>query len=180
VAKKQKSKKQNTAPSAAEPLSAANPRSTLMPPTARTDPYGQMNFEVVIDAISPDGKSARGGFSEVLGLGMSIDVIEYRNGGDAGAVRKMPGLTRFSNITLKRGIIGDTALFNWIQSVSRGQPTRSNVSIVLLDETRSPVMRWKILRAWPCKWEGPVLNGKGNEVAIESIELCHEGIEIDD
>lgn len=150
-----------------------------MSPTARTDPYGQMNFEVEIDGISPDGKSVRGGFSEVSGLGISIDVIDYRNGAEPGTVRRVPGLTRFPNLILRRGIVGDLALFRWIESVSHGRLIRADMRVTLLDESRSPAVRWKVRRAWPCKWEGPTLHSGGNEVALESVEVCHEGIEID-
>lgn len=151
-----------------------------MPTTPRTDPFGQMNFQVTIPGISDDGREIRVGFTEVSGLGISIDVIEYRNGAEPNTVRKIPGLAKFSNITLRRGVIGDPSLFRWIEGVVRAQPQRVDVRIDLLDESRTPVIRWIARRAWPCKWDAPALKAEGSDVAIESIELCHEGIELDD
>jgi phage tail-like protein len=80
---------------------------------------------------------------------------------------------------LKRGIIGDLTFWNWLVSAMQGNVQRTTVSIILLDENRSPVMRWNLVRAWPCKWTGPALNAKSNEVAIETLEICHEGISVD-
>jgi phage tail-like protein len=110
---------------------------------------------------------------------VEIEVIEYRNGSEDITVRKLPGLRKFTNITLKRGVIGDLTFWNWLVSAMNGQVQRANGSIILLDENRNEVMRWIFRRGWPCKWTGPVFNAKGNEIAIESIEICHEGLSID-
>ena len=150
-----------------------------MPPVFRNDPYLACNFEVEIVGISDDGKSVKGSFSEVSGLQAEIDVIEYRNGTEANSVRKLTGLHKFTNITLKRGIIGDLSLWNWWLNAARGNVQRAVVVITLLDENRNPVMVWKLTRAWPCKWTGPLLNAKCNEVALETLEICHEGLEIE-
>lgn len=150
-----------------------------MPPIFRDTPYLAQNFHVVITGISDDGASVRGSFSEVSGLGVEIEPIEYRTGAEDITLRKIPGLKKFTNITLKRGIIGDTNLWNWLKAAMQGQVQRTDLSIILLDESRSPVMRWNVRRAWPTKWVGPTLNAKTNEVAIESLEICHEGIELD-
>jgi len=149
-----------------------------MPPVFRTDPYPAYNFEVVVDGISDDGASVKGAFSEVSGLGVEMQPIEYRNGNES-VVRKLIGLRKFTNITLKRGIIGDLTFWNWLVSAMQGQVQRAAMSIILLDENRNPVMRWNFTRAWPCKWTGPGLNAKSNEVAIETMEICHEGMSID-
>jgi phage tail-like protein len=150
-----------------------------VPPVFRNDPYACHNFEVVINGISEDGRSAKGSFSEVSGLEVELDVIEYRNGSEEITVRKLPGLKKFTNITLTRGIIGDLTFWNWILAGMNGSMQRAEMSITLLDEKRNPVMQWNLTRAWPCKWKGPMLNAKGNEVAIETLEICHEGMSID-
>lgn len=144
----------------------------------RDDPYPALHFQVVIAGVFDDGKSVRGSFSEVSGLGVEVAPIEYRNGSEDGTVRKMPGLQKFTNIALKRGVIGDLAFWSWIKSVMDGQVQRANGTITLLDESGQPVMTWKFRRAWPCKWTGPTLNASKNEVAIETLELCHEGLEV--
>ena len=141
--------------------------------TQRDDPYLVQNFLVEIDGI------AVAKFAEVSGLGVTIDVIEYRDGSENITVRKLPGLARYSNITLKRGIIGDLSLWQWLRAVRQGEAQRRDGSIVLLNERREEVLRIQFRRGWPCKWEGPTLNASGNEVAIETLEICHEGLDIE-
>jgi phage tail-like protein len=144
-----------------------------MSPTTRTDPYPSFNFLVDIDGIG------KGLFSEISGVDVTIEVIEYRTGeSKENTVRKLPGLSKYSNITLKRGLTSDLSLWNWILSVMQGNVRRVAVSITLLDESRNPVLIWKLSNAWPCKWEGPVMDGKTSEVAIETLEICHEGLEL--
>lgn len=145
----------------------------------RNDPYPAGNFEVTIMGISDDGKAVKGSFAEVSGLEVEIDVIEYRTGSEDITVRKIPGLKKFTNITLKRGIIGDPTFWNWVKAALNGQVIRADGTITLLDEKRQPVVVWKFRRAWPCKWEGPCLHAKESEVAIETLELCHEGLEME-
>jgi len=140
----------------------------------RDNPYLNFNFTVDI------GVGDELGFSEVEGLAGEIEVIEYREGADrVNTARKLPGLAKYPNVTLKRGITGRTDLFEWWESVRDGQVQRRNVTITLLDEQRQPVLRWLLRNAWPIKLEGPELNATGNEVAIETLELAHEGLEID-
>lgn len=145
----------------------------------RDDPYSALNFQVVVSGVFDDGRAVQGSFAEVSGLDVEITPIEYRNGSEDMTVRKLPGLKKFSNITLKRGVMGDVAFWNWIKSVLDGHVLRADGTITLLDEGRQPVLCWKFRRAWPCKWTGPTLNAKGNEVAIETLEICHEGLEIE-
>ena len=145
----------------------------------RDDPYPAFNFEVTITGVSDDGQAVRGSFSEVSGLEVEITPIEYRNGSEDITVRKIPGLKKFTNITLKRGVVGDLTFWNWIKSALDGQVRRADGTIVLLDENRQEVLRWNFRRAWPCKWTGPTLNAKTNEIAIETLEICHEGLEIE-
>ena len=138
----------------------------------RNDPLGASNFLVEIDGVM------KGGFSEVSGMDAEIEPIEYRTGEEDITVRKIPGLKKFSNITLKRGLTTDHSLWDWMKKGLDGKVMRTAMSITLLDETRQPVLRWNVREAWPCKWEGPELSAKGNEISIETLEICHEGIEL--
>lgn len=119
------------------------------------------------------------GFSEVSGLTQENQAIEYRDGNSPEySTMKMPGLRKFSNLTLKRGIVkADNDFAKWLFTVKMNTVERRDLIINLLDENRNPVVVWKITRAFPVKVEGPALKATGNEVAIESIELAHEGIE---
>ncbi len=148
-------------------------------PVLREDPYAGYNFLVEINDVGEDSSSAHGSFQEVSGLGVEVTPIEYRNGSEDITVRKIPGLKKFTNITLKRGITGDLAFWNWIVSAMNGEVQRASGSIILLDEKREEVMRFNFHRAWPTKWTGPSLKADGNEIAIEMIEICHEGIAIE-
>ena len=145
----------------------------------RDDPYSSLNFLVIIQGVLDDGRSVRGAFAEVSGLDVEVTPIEYRNGSEDITVRKIPGLKKFPNIVLKRGITGDLTLWEWIKTVLNGQMQRANGTIILLDDSRQEVMRWNFRRGWPCKLTGPVLKAKGNEIAIETLEICHEGLEIE-
>jgi phage tail-like protein len=121
------------------------------------------------------------GFSEVSGLTMENQPIEYRDGlmKESSPV-KMPGLQKFSNVTLKRGIVnGDNQFFEWLNSVALNKIERRDVTVSLLNENHEPVVIWKIKKAWPVKLEGPGLKAAGNEVAVESIEIAHEGLTVE-
>jgi phage tail-like protein len=142
-----------------------------MPAPQRNDPYKNFKFRVEIDGI------AQAAFSEVGGLESETTVIEYRLGGDPNTVRKLPGLTKHANLVLKRGITQDMELWNWRKSVVEGTPDRRNGSIVLMDDDGTDVARWNFFNGWICKWDGPSFNAKANEVAIETIEIAHEGLE---
>ena len=140
----------------------------------RDNPYPNFNFVVDIglgDAI---------GFSEVDLPAGEIEVIEYREGNEvAPRARKLPGLTKYSNVTLKRGVTGNLELFEWWQAIVDGQLLRRKVVITLLDEQRQPVQRWVLRDAWPAKLDYSTLNALANEVVIETLELAHEGFEIE-
>jgi phage tail-like protein len=136
----------------------------------RNDPYTAFNFLVEIDGV------ALAAFSEVSGLESETAVIEYRTGVEPGTVRKLPGLTKHSNIVLRRGVTRDAELWNWRRTVVDGKVDRRNGSIVLLDEDRTPVLRWNFRNGWISKWSGPDLNAKADEIAIETIEIAHEGL----
>jgi phage tail-like protein len=118
------------------------------------------------------------GFSEVSGLTQEVQVIEYRDGNSPDySTIKMPGLRKYNNITLKRGISkGDNEFFTWLNTVKLNTIERRDLTISLLNENHEPVMVWKAHNAFPTKVEGPGLKASGNEVAIESIEIAHEGV----
>ena len=145
----------------------------------RDDPYLRSSFRVTINGVFDDGQTVRGSFSEVSGLEVEVTPIEYRNGSEDITVRKLPGLKKFTNIALKRGVIGDLGFWKWIKSGLDGQVQRADGTIVLLDESRQEVMRFNFRRGWPCKWTGPALNAAANEVAIETLEICHEGLDVE-
>ncbi len=139
----------------------------------RNDPYGQFNFLVEIDGI------VVAGFSEVSGLTTDTNIIEYREGSEkVGTVRKLPGLMKYNNIVLKRGWTADAKLWGWRKKVIDGKTQRLTGTITLLDEARHPALRWNFTAGWPSKWEGPALNAKTSEVAIEMLEIAHEGLEL--
>jgi phage tail-like protein len=150
-----------------------------MPPVYRDDPYSVFNFELVVTGISNDGKAVKGSFMEVSGLSVDIAQIDYRNGSENITTRKIPGLKKFTNITLKWGITGDLTFWNWLVEGMNGLVQRASGSVVLLDENRREVMRWNFTRGWPCKFTGPSLNAKNNEIAIETLELAIEDLAVD-
>lgn len=138
----------------------------------RRDPFRSFNFAVEIDGL------ARAGFRECSGLDASQDPIEYREGTEGLTTRKLPGLNKYSNITLKWGMTDDTELWDWRKKAMTGKVERKNGSIVLLDDTGAEKMRWNFREAWPTKWTGPSFNATGNEVAIETLEIAHEGLDL--
>lgn len=123
---------------------------------------------------------AKIGFTEVTGLDVSTEVIEYRDGASLEYHKiKMPGMQKFSNITLKRGTFkGDNDYYNWWNTVALNTIERRDVVISLLNENHEPVVVWKVKNAWPVKVQSTDLKADGNEVAIETIELAHEGLTI--
>jgi phage tail-like protein len=142
-----------------------------MPPLGTpVDPYGNYNFLVEVDGVT------RAAFHEVSGFDSTIDIIEHREGGDNTTPRKLPGMTKHSNIVLKWGVTSDAQLWKWHEDVVNGTISRKNGSIVLLDRAGKEQVRWNFFRAWPSKWTGPSLTAEGNDVAIETLELAHEGL----
>jgi phage tail-like protein len=121
------------------------------------------------------------GFSEVSGLNIETQLIEYRDGASPEySSIKMPGIPKYGNITLKRGIVpDDNEFFDWLNTTSLNKVERRDLTISLLNEAHEPVMSWKAKNAFPVKIEGAGLKATGNEVAIESIEVAHEGLMIE-
>lgn len=139
-------------------------------PRRPTDPFASFNFKLEIEGITVAG------FSEVTGLNSESNVIDYREGDEGITPRKLPGLNKFGNITLKRGISLDKQIYDWRKDVVDGDIKRRNVSIILRNEKRDEVLRWNLVNAWPSKYIAPDMKANANEVAIESIEITHEGL----
>lgn len=139
----------------------------------RNDPYKAFNFLVEVDGIQSAG------FTECTGLSTETDVIEYREGSDRGGIRKIPGLAKFSNIVLKRGLTRNRDLWNWRKVIIDGGIDRRSGAIIVLGDDHAPVARFRFRDGWPSKWEGPKFNAKSSEVAIETLEIAHEGLELD-
>jgi len=140
---------------------------------ARQDPLRNFRFRLEIGGIQTAA------FSEVLIGATTVDVIEYREGTEPNHVRKLPGLHKFANVTLKRGITTSLELYNWHKEILQGQTAqaRRQVAIIIADESGADQVRFVVSEAWPAKYDVSDLNGKGNEVFIELLELANEGIE---
>ncbi len=139
------------------------------------DPYANYNFVVEITGV----QSAA--FQQCSGLDSSIEVIDYREGGDKYFPnRKLPGKATYSNITLKRGFSDNTDLYDWHQKClkAEGDFDRRTVTIRLQDRKGETKKTWVVKRAWPAKWTGPSFNAEAHEVAIETLELAHEGVDL--
>lgn len=135
------------------------------------DPYRGFRFRVQIEGIR------LAGFREVSGLDAATDPIDYREG-DGTTIRKLPGLQKFSNITLKRGITDDQDIWKWRLMVMDGKikDARKDGQIILLDDEGNEAAEWTFTQGWPSKWTGPTFNATANEVAIDTIEIVHEGV----
>lgn len=147
-------------------------------------PIPKFRFLVEFDA---DGQPVKAGFTEVSGLDKETEMIQYREGmDDSKYKRNILGLSKNANVTLKRGIFaGDTKLqfYNWWKKTINKQTTESaqkNVTIKLMDELGEPIMIFKLLKAMPTKMQSTDMKADGNEIAIESLELVHEGLTIQD
>lgn len=135
------------------------------------DPFGSFNFRLEL------GGKVEAGFSECSGLDSETDIITYRNGDDDMTVRKIPGLRKTSNLVLKRGLTASTTLWDWRLDVMTGKLERRDVSVVIYDDSNTKeVARFNLSNAWPVKWVGPTLNAGENHVAVEQLDLAHEGI----
>ena len=137
----------------------------------RTDPYLSFNFLVEIENV------VVAGFSEVTGLQVETEIKEYREGGLNDYMHRFAGPTRYStNLILKRGLTDADTLIAWHRDVTQGTIKRKNGSIVLLDITGEERWRWNFIEAYPVKWIGPNLRATGSEVAVETLELAHNGV----
>ncbi|MEF7616349.1 phage tail protein [Aquincola sp. MAHUQ-54] len=142
--------------------------------TIRIDPLRTFNFEVHFIGLAVVG------FSEVSGIAVDGDVVEYREGNERfNHVRRLAGLRKNGNLTMRRGYTPDDRLWQWYARIANGADERYNGSIVLLNEAREAVMRWNFVNAWINKIDGPMLKAAGNEVAIEAMDVVHEGLTLE-
>jgi phage tail-like protein len=143
----------------------------------RTHPFGAFNF-----LVNVDGGETFGGFSDVSGLSTDITIAEYRNGNEKeNHVRKVPGIHKVGDVTLKRGVIDSQSLWDWIKETrTNGVAAQKNVVITLLDEAQNAVQSWKLRGVVPMKYTGPTLAAKGGgDVAMEELVLSAEALEIE-
>ncbi len=147
----------------------------------RDRPYVQFNFLVDLGNNVTEGADA--GFQEVSGIGMEVTVAEYRNGNDKeNSVRKITGLNKATDVTMKRGVIGSLSLYNWLNQIRNGdQNALRTVVIQLQNEDHTAVVQtWKLLRARIIKHTSGPLNAKGTDVAMEELVVSYERLEMDD
>ncbi len=134
-------------------------------------PYRNFRFRLEIDGLDA------GSFSEVSGFDATMDVVEYRAGDDPAITpTKLPGLIKYGNITLKWGSSETMVLYDWLIDITEGTIEKKTVTLTALDEEGSPAASWRCINAWPVKYTAPDFNGTSSEVAIETIELAHEGL----
>ena len=136
----------------------------------RNDPFSQYNFVVVVDNVTVAG------FTEVGGLSTETDIIEYREGTDLNRMRKLVGLSKFGNITLKKGMTLNRDLWEWRKTTLDGMTERRDGAIILRDEAGNDQLRWEFFEGWVSKYEGPAMNSTANEAAIETIEIVSEAV----
>lgn len=137
------------------------------------DPYSGYNFWVEWDGI------VHAGFQECSGLTATRNVGTYREGTDKTLTqRQVPGLNTYGNISLKRGITDNQELWKWHKTLQDGTANRRNVSIILADDKGEEKMRWNLENCWPTTWSAPDFNATSDDVAIEALELVHEGITV--
>ncbi len=140
----------------------------------RQDPFRTFNFRLEVDGVQVAA------FSEVTGLQSEGEVADYRTGMDLPlTTRKLIGLRKYGPVTLKRGMVQDTTLWDWYRNIASGEPDRRNGSVILMDEQRNDVLRWNFEGAWPNKVSASDLKASGNDVAIESVELIIENLELE-
>lgn len=142
-------------------------------PGALVDPYRAYNFKLLINGIT------NGHFTEVTCMEINIARLAYREAGNE-HIRSVPGQVDYEPVCLHYGLTADRGLFDWLDAAAKGRVNRRNVSIVLMDSAgTAEVMRWNLINAWPCRWRGAHLHTLGQEIAIESIALAYEALELE-
>ena len=150
-----------------------------MPTGTRIDPYTSYLFHIEIEGI------AEAMFKECSGLQYETEVLPVEEGGVNDHVHKLPGRTKYSNLTLKRGMTESTSLWNWYMKVVQGKVQRKNISVVLYEPVKGKagedsdvreVKRWSFVSAYPIKWAGPILKADESAIGIETLEIAHEGM----
>jgi phage tail-like protein len=142
-------------------------------PGAPVDPYRAYNFKLLINGVT------NGHFTEVSGLEITIQRLAYREGGND-RIRYVPGQVDYEPVTLHFGLTSSRELWDWMEMAAKGTVNRRNVSIVLLDAAGTDeALRWNMINAWPTRWRGAHLNTLAQEIAIESLALAYEGLELE-
>lgn len=137
----------------------------------RKDPFRNFRFRVEIDGIQ------QAGFSEVSGFDASIDVVEYREGNEATMTpHKLSGLTKYGNISLKWGATNSMEMYEWMEKAIQGKIERKTITIIAINEEGEDIASWLVEEAWPTKYTAPTFNALANEIAIELLEIAHEGM----
>ncbi len=144
-----------------------------MPNRRPHDHIGNFNFHLEIEGLTA------GTFRNVEGLDSETEIVEYQDGDDL-VLRKRPGRTKYSNIVLKRGYVASDELWQWRKKVMDGSVERKSGSVILCNDAGDPVMRYNFFEAWPCKWKGFTLDGKGTDAVVEEVELVVERLERED
>jgi phage tail-like protein len=141
-----------------------------MPNRRPNDHIGNFNFKIEIEGVTT------GAFRNVEGLDSETEIVEYQDGDDI-ILRKRPGRTKYSNITLKRGYIDNPELWDWRKKVIDGKVERKSGSVILCSDDGEEIMRYNFFEAWPCKWKGFTFDGKGTDVNVEELEFAVEKVE---
>lgn len=136
------------------------------------DPFRAYNFKLLINGV------AEGHFTEVTGLGVTVERIAYREAGNNAVVRAVPGRVTYPPVSLRYGLTSSTDLWEWLTAAVEGRVSRRNVSVVMLDSSgTAEVIRWNLINAWPQEWYGAPLDAMSRELAIETLVLAHEGLQ---
>lgn len=149
------------------------PTTATPQPGAPVDPYRAYNFKLLINGVT------NGHFTEVSGLEVTIARVAYREAGND-RVRAIPGQVDYEPVTLHFGLTASRELWDWLDAAAKGNVSRRNVSVVLLDSAgTTEALRWNMINAWPTRWRGAHLNTLGQEIAIETLTLAYEGLELE-
>jgi len=139
----------------------------------KPEAYASCRFYVMF------GNEPQGVFTEVSGLQVEMDVMDYQEGGNNGFVHRLPGIIKVSNITLKYGLMKNNDFYKWFMEIASGKFSSRNLSIVMYDTDGKELMRWNFLHAYPVKWIGPQFRSTEATAAIETLELAHEGMTVE-
>lgn len=137
----------------------------------KTDAYAAARFYVQIEGVH------HAVFTEISGLQVETEVLEFREGGNNGFIHRLPGPIRVGNVTLKHGLVGDAELFAWYMRVARGLFEPRNLSVIIYNSEGHETARWSFAKAYPVRWVGPMLTGDGDTYAVETLELAHAGLQ---
>ena len=153
------------------PTAAAQPTAPAGQTGSMVDPYRAYNFKLNIQGVN------EGHFTQCSGLGVKIENIVYREGGDPLRVRCLPGRVAYGEVTLSYGLTTSIEMWQWFLSTLKGTVQRRDISVLMLGDTGEEVLRWNLIRSWISEWRGAPLDALGREAAIESMSLVYEGLE---